>query len=299
MNVYFKIPINFSDDYKDKSSTTRDKVRSLSPLVSEKSCNNGQIKLQNATITGYDSWKLSKPRSEGIVQENTTEWIGHPFGLRTYCEYRQDVGSVPCYNSIEKATKNIIPPSICGNRECLPLLVDSGESCHMTPVRSIVREMIPATGRVTMEDGSHVISVIGKRWTPYLGGILYVPDLTLTLISISKFDKEGFKVRIEDGRLSVHKSSYSSPWLEDLYWLDCKYAERLWHDCKVWNAAHISIQTEEATTAVNEPTVKPDLEDHGEFAWVSVYKDKSLEILHKKWGHVSMGKTRHVLTTIW
>jgi histone deacetylase 1/2 len=105
-----------------------------------------------------------------------------------------------------------------------------------------------------------------------LGEALYVPKLKFGLISISYFDKQGFKTVIEGSALKVYDTEdrlHIEGYLNNnLYYLNESYVERM-----LYTGAHSSIQR------VNLTEEKSEI-------------DKRLYNIHHKLGHISMSKLK-------
>ena len=84
-------------------------------------------------------------------------------------------------------------------------IIDSGASAHMTPLRTMLVDVISRTGLVVLGDKSVELEILagGHSLLPELGPFLWVPRLTFTLISIPALDRLGFRTVFQDGEAFV------------------------------------------------------------------------------------------------
>ena len=68
------------------------------------------------------------------------------------------------------------PISYFETNDCLPFILDSGASCHMTPIRELFEGINPCTGKVMMGDAS-CLEIVGYGNVNLLNEMLYVLKL--------------------------------------------------------------------------------------------------------------------------
>ena len=125
------------------------------------------------------------------------------------------------------------PPSI---------IVDSGCTAHMLPYRlAIVRDYKDAGGWVMLgnEDKLKIYGIGGNR-IQLLQDVLYVPGLTLGLISMAVLEKNGYIIDFSKGKCTVYNKAKSillrATLKERLYYLDKEYLDEIF--CSSSHNAH-------------------------------------------------------------
>jgi hypothetical protein len=74
----------------------------------------------------------------------------------------------------------------------MQVIIDSGASSHMSPLRRCLREYIPREGKVSLGDSTVQIDILGVGNTTLVDDVLHVPQLSFGLISISKLDDDNY-----------------------------------------------------------------------------------------------------------
>jgi len=83
------------------------------------------------------------------------------------------------------------------------VILDSGCTSHMLPFRRCFIEYMPEENdsSVNLAGGGHQLSIRGRGSTCLVSEALHVPDLGEGLLSVSKFDKEGYSILFHNGRI--------------------------------------------------------------------------------------------------
>eukprot|EP00250_Pteridium_aquilinum_P005619 c15689_g1_i1 orf=311-793(+) len=97
-------------------------------------------------------------------------------------------------------------------------IVDSGATAHMTHHRDWFEDFTARSGHVTLGDSS-VIPVRGIGSIPifrsaddkrYISHVLYIPNLTFNLLSVSSLTEQGAEVLFSAGTISIRDSTSGS-----------------------------------------------------------------------------------------
>ena len=134
---------------------------------------------------------------------------------------------------------NLASTAPSGRRKCPVFILDSGASSHMTPIRDVILALAPWAGSVSLGDMNVKLPVRGRGLTRLadLSPFLFVPKLTLSLISLSVLDRLGYHTTISGGRLVVTHHSHlvltgTRSRATGLYHLDTNYVQALCNkDC--------------------------------------------------------------------
>ncbi len=130
----------------------------------------------------------------------------------------------------------LFPTCILCNDIAQPIrfVIDSGASTHMVPYEYVLCDVTTAVrGLVSLGDNNKklVISGAGHTAIPMLGRVLYVPELSFGLISISALDKVGCKTLFQGGKVFVFVNSgellLTGTLVDKLYFLDEVYVNAL------------------------------------------------------------------------
>ena len=85
------------------------------------------------------------------------------------------------------------------------VIIDSGASSHMVPLRSVVQNLRPINGAVKLGDNNVKLAIegVGSTSVPGLTDVLLVPKLSVALLSVPKFDADGCKTVFAAGKAKV------------------------------------------------------------------------------------------------
>jgi hypothetical protein len=111
-------------------------------------------------------------------------------------------------------------------------VIDSGASAHMTPLRSMLVDVNPRAGHVTLGDKSVKLDIraSGHSRLYVLGTFLWVPQLTFTLIFIPALDRIGCRTVLYDGEASITFNGEVILSGTLIYHLDPVFVEQLGED---------------------------------------------------------------------
>ncbi len=120
---------------------------------------------------------------------------------------------------------------------CKDVIIDSGATGHMFPWREVFKTytQLPSNmdRRVHFGDSSKTARIIGVGDTCLVKGALYVPELSLGIVSISKLDDANYEIVIRGRSISIidnDEDLVMSGTLHDgLYKLDLVYCEGLFN----------------------------------------------------------------------
>ncbi len=212
-------------------------------------------------------------------------------------------------------------------RKChqsLRIILDSGASGHMLPCPSLFCKgsMRTVQGRVSLGKSEYKLPIVGQGNTPIciLDEVLYVPDLSFGLISLSKFDKKGYKIQLGNGEVTVldddGRPVLSGTLEGSLYYLDKSYMAMLKSgDCCQCETACLCCGTGSADMDVVEEDVE-EIFSQGVIAAAAARNDEEslilggsapgklsstvvglepLELLHKRLGHLGAANIKKAL----
>jgi hypothetical protein len=233
--------------------------------------------------------KSMKQNADLSSEEKLLTWesdaAGHQVGLTCMHVFHEKT------DFMQHGLNVVCPKSYYETNHCIPFILDSGASCHMTPERELFTSLEPCRGKVMMGD-SNVLDIEGKGQVNLLGNVIYVPGLKYSLISISVFDKMRMRIVIEDGILSVYERGQTVPCLKgfrckNLYWLYAKYVKRI---CTPMHVKVFPLKPDQSNqSAVVAKT-------HPVYALINImHGKKSIEALHRKWGHISYDRIREAI----
>jgi hypothetical protein len=164
-------------------------------------------------------------------------------------------------------------------RRKIDFIFDSGSSKHMCPDIDYFDEIVNEDGKVILGNGESVpIKGIGR--IGILEKVLYVPDLTLGLVSVGQLDSSGHEVSFSKGKVKVKSNSgkeIMNGYLEDdLYHLDNAEVPSNINIVKLF-----SLDVKEGSA--------PD-------RWKNQRRGGNLlEQLHTRWGHVGEKAIREAI----
>ncbi|MDP3780761.1 MAG: GAG-pre-integrase domain-containing protein, partial [Nitrosopumilaceae archaeon] len=88
----------------------------------------------------------------------------------------------------------------------LKIVLDSGASNHFFPCKEHFKEYNDTVkGLVALGNNNYKLKIMGEgtiglKW---LGNVLHVPEMSIALVSVSKLDKDGFEIKIGEGKAIV------------------------------------------------------------------------------------------------
>lgn len=93
--------------------------------------------------------------------------------------------------------------------------MDSGASCHMTPNRALLENLVEVTGKSIVTASGKKIPVLGTGRSYLLQGksritlkdVLYVPDLGVSLLSVGAIVKNGYDVEFKGDTCRINNSA--------------------------------------------------------------------------------------------
>lgn len=235
----------------------------------------GSIKV---THSEADQWELATPKVDRACK-SVTERSNPKCVYNSSSVQLDDDQVLKCDESylsdglkvkLIKKTKSLKPSC-----DRLEVILDSGATSHMFPSTVVFQTYVNISNQeryVSLGDDKVKLSIIGSGKVEFLGESLYVPKLKFGLISISYFDKQGFKTVIEDSSIKVydtderlHLEGYLN---NNLYYLKNEYLETILSKSRTNDKVQLNF-----TKEVNEI-------------------DKRLYNIHHKLGHVSIGKIK-------
>lgn len=126
------------------------------------------------------------------------------------------------------------------------IIIDSGASSHMAPLRSMLQNLRSINGEVKLGDNNVKLAIeaVGSTSVPGLTNVLLVPKLSCVLLSIPQFDKEGYKSEFSDGKAIVTRRNgnviLTGTLRDGLYELDDVYSQMLLGpSCNLSTAAEV------------------------------------------------------------
>jgi hypothetical protein len=163
-------------------------------------------------------------------------------------------------------------------------VLDSGATKHMTPMKALLSNYKEKKGRVKMGN-DHFIHSHGEGDCSIFRNVLFVPDLTLTLISVSELCTQNFVVIFSENEVYAYYGSTDGPLaftakLQDgLYVIDRELINNDFHTCQ-WMDTSSSTSESLGIAA----------------SYLNVTKDNSLQSWHTKWGHLHPKRMKQAVT---
>ena len=159
-------------------------------------CNDVSIQTSSRPLSpsSYIDTSRSSINNDGINDSVTTPWVKN---VGRALVKVQGKGLLTLYAFLVSAPTRALNLSV--------FILDSGATSHMTPHRNLTGTLTPVKGSVSLGDLSVRLMIHSRGLTqiPELGSFLYVPQLSLTLISLPVLDRLGYHTTIWNKRIIV------------------------------------------------------------------------------------------------
>ena len=265
--VSFLDSIESALEYKDQLSNDSEKMDIVDPTVHNCNCVTDGLERPDVTLSTFAEF-------ESLLQSDlTTNQI-----------------------SIFKTDANI--PGIC---RTLGIILDSGATNHMFADKTLFKTltMFTVDERVPKKeaDGKMIwASGIGNSNLDELSPALYVPFLSVSLISVSKmkdcdtlFNNDVATVYNKNGHIILQASI-----LNNLYWLDNVYVSLMTNDDNEEDYAYNSTQKSDVLPC-NHNAKSDKILSHNSNDAFEVACNVALQELHEKFGHLSEYNLKRIL----
>ncbi len=121
--------------------------------------------------------------------------------MKPSLEFEDEIEAMIVHND-RKVSLDYVNAIVDMQYEMCDFIFDSGSSRHMCGVLEYFDELEEEYGNVALGDGN-IIDSLGVGRIGILENVLYVPELTLGLISMSELDKEGYSTVFKGGMARV------------------------------------------------------------------------------------------------
>jgi len=165
------------------------------------------------------------------------------------------------------------------------IIIDSGATSHMLPFKEYFISYDEHTGEVALGDNTITLPIIGIGNTFILRNVLYVPNLSMGLISISQLDATGHVTLFKRSKVYIF-NRYSRVILtgtkdNNLYYLDDQYLLQLRNHS-------VNVVTRSGANLRSTGTAPRRLVQ-------TTFRSTPQDLLHRRWGHASEESIKRAL----
>ena len=180
------------------------------------------------------------------------------------------------------------------------VIVDSGATRHMLPSRSMFTSVDDGvSGAVSLGDKNIKLRIEGQGVTnlEFLNKVLLVSRLSLGLLSVPQFDKDGFVTTLGRGKAIVRSGvtqevMLTATLIGKLYVVDDEYMDLLCGECIADNEyAQTGVVREGELTAEQVKGSAPTKLSQ------TTAGEKPIDLIHRRHGHISEGVIKSALRT--